>query len=99
MPPRWSTSLNADETILLTVHQNGIPDTEELSGHQYRVQFTNGAFTGFYDPLDNVSYSTASGLCCAKLIRRGNKGTNEWRGPRHCLVYRNSAWVPIGSLL
>ena len=96
--PRWSSNLVASEPVILTIHQNGVPNGQELAGHQYQVNFVNGVFQGFIDPADGTSYSTASALCCAKLRRNGPKSTNEWRGPRHCLVLRGGSWIPVGNL-
>ena len=95
--PRWSQHVIADESVILTIHQNGVPDASELNGHRYQIRFVDGVFKGFFDPQDGTLYRTASALCCAKLRREGAKKTNEWRGPRHCLVYRNGSWVPVGD--
>lgn len=93
----WSHKVVADEEVLLTVHQNGKPDADELRGGRYRVHFSDGAFHSFRDEQGN-QYKTPTALCCAKLERHGAKGTNQWRGPRHVLVKRGENWVPIGSL-
>lgn len=94
----WATKIQDGEELLLTVHQNGVIDETELTGQKYRVVFRKGLFEGFQDPVSQSIYTTPSALCRAKLERKGAKKTNEWRGPRHCLVLRDSRWVPIGNL-
>lgn len=90
--------LVADEPVLLTVHQSGHPDEQELQGHQYQVRIVGGFFRGFTDPADNSTYKSPSALCCAKLQRHGSKNTNQWRGPRHCLVLRNGTWTSLDRI-
>ena len=94
----WATKIQNGEELLLTVHQSGVVDAEELKGPRYQVVLSAGAFQGFLDPVSKIVYTTPSALCCAKLERKGSKKTNGWRGPRHCLVLRNGLWVPIGTL-
>ena len=98
MPKSWITKLVANEDILLTIHQNGIVSDDELGGHRYTVQYKDGIFQGFLNPTTDILYKTPSALCVAMLLRIGSKGTNEWRGPRHCLVLRGDKWTPIGNL-
>jgi hypothetical protein len=94
----WTTKITADEEILLTVHQNGKVDEDEMRGPRYKVCFTGGVFTSFFDPSTNTNYKTPTALCCAKLERHGQKKTNQWRGPRHVLVLRDGAWVSLDKL-
>lgn len=91
----WSNNLIPDEDVILTVHQNGKPDSDELQGTRYRVRFSEGSFRSFQDEQGN-EYKTPSALCRAKLQRHGIKQTNQWRGPRHVLVRRGPTWAPIG---
>lgn len=95
--PRWSRHLQAGEQVLLTVHAKGVPDVNEINGSRYQVHYLSGAFKGFLDPSTMQVYS-ASGLCKAKLRRSGAKDTQEWCGPKHCLVLRGGVWVPLQSL-
>lgn len=92
----WKTQVLDGEPMILTIHQNGVPDAAELTGPRYKIIFRGNSFHGFLDFADNRIYSTPSQLCCAKFTRVG--ATNQWRGPMHCLVFRNGSWVPLGSL-
>lgn len=92
----WTNVVVADEEAILTIHQNGKPDTDELGGSRYRIHFSAGRFHSFRDQQGN-QYKTPTALCCAKLQRHGIKQTNQWRGPRHVLVRRGESWVPIGG--
>ncbi len=96
---RYTTTLVPNEQLILTVSQKGEPSEEEIrAGQRYLVRFNNSVFAAFEDPSTSTSYSTPTALCKAKLQRNGPLATNEWRGPRHCLVYRNGTWTPIGNL-
>ena len=92
----WKMKVVDGEDVILTIHQNGVPDATELNGHRYKVVMRNGAFSGFLDSADGSMYKNPSILCRTKFHREGV--TNEWRGPRHCLVHRNGSWIPIGNL-
>ncbi len=96
--PRWSSKILADEPVLLTVHESGVASELETNGCLYLVHCVDGVFKGFYDPSDETVYRSASALCKAKLQRHGPKNTNQWRGPRHCLVLRNGVWKPLDKI-
>jgi hypothetical protein len=94
----YSTVLYNGESLIITRHNHGRPDAEELSvtAQRYIVNISNGKTT-FYDPTSNTFYNSPSALCVAKLTRNGN--TNCYAGPRHCLIQRNGEWVTIKTLM
>jgi hypothetical protein len=53
--------------------------------------YVDGTFT-----LNNGSkVRSASGACKKCMMREGN--TNEWRGPRHVVMFVDGRWVPFAA--
>ncbi len=97
-PPRdlWKQKVFHDEDVLLTTHQNSIPDAGELAGPRFKIRTENGVFKEFFILANGATFRNPSALCKAVFQREGK--TNEWRGPIHCLVQRNGTWVPLAKL-
>jgi hypothetical protein len=92
----WKQKVSHDEDVLLTIHQNGVPDSVELAGPRFKIRMDNGVFKGFAILANGTTFRSASALCRGVFDRNGK--TNEWRGPMHCLVQRNGTWIPLAKL-
>ncbi len=92
----WKQKVFHDEDVLLTTHQNSVPDAAELAGPRFKIRTENGVFKEFFILANGATFRNPSALCKALFQREGK--TNEWRGPIHCLVQRNGTWVPLAKL-
>ncbi len=96
--PTYTTILHVGETVRLTKNQNSRASPDELSdaAPHYTITIHNGKLM-FHDPSTGDYYKSPTSLCKAKMKHDGQ--TNEWAGPRHCMVLRNGSWVSIKSLM
>jgi hypothetical protein len=92
----WRNLIINNENVILTKSQKGLPTQEEINGFRYKIIFENNSFSHFLDPSTDTKYKYPTSLCKDKLQRQGN--TNEWRGTKHCLVFRENNWISLLAL-
>ena len=92
----WKELVLNNEDVILARSNSGIPTPEEINGARYKIILKNNYFSGILDSTTDTLYPSPTSLCKAKLQRQGN--TNNWRGPMHCLVFRENSWIPLLAL-
>lgn len=92
----WKNHVHNGEEVVLTRHESGIPDMDDLSKVRLYVVKEGDVFRGFLNRQTNKLYKSPSGACRAHLTRDGE--TNQWRGPSHCLVVRTGIYTPLNKL-